>query len=94
MSRMVCWTGICAVVGFVVFFVLFMIFGPPNDPDRIRISLVFSAMAAIPVAAIGSVFAAFSIIMDELNSMRRQMARWQMDIREAPDKTSTNFEAD
>jgi hypothetical protein len=72
MSRMFFWTGIGAVAGFVVFTVLFAIVGR-KEPEGI----VFSIMAAMPIACIGSVFGAVSVVRQELNTMRREMMRLQ-----------------
>ena len=61
-------------VGCVVFLGLFAI--SANAPDRLII-VPLSAMGAIPVAVIGSIFGAVGIIRDELDKMRQEVKRLQ-----------------
>ena len=62
-------------VGCVVFLGLFGI-STRDAPDRLII-VPLSAMGAIPVAVIGSIFGAVGIIRDELDKMRQEVKRLQ-----------------
>ena len=72
MARMIYWTGIGFVVGFVLIVGLFAMMGK-KEP----VVLAFSIMGALTFACIGSIFGAVSIIRDELDTMRREMMRLQ-----------------
>ena len=72
MARMIYWTGIGFVVGFVLFVGLFAMMGK-KEP----VVLAFSIMGALTFACIGSIFGAVSLVRDEFERLRQEVKRLQ-----------------
>ena len=77
MLRSDVWADVAGFLGFAAFNVLFFI-ALDNRGGRDRFTaVVFSLMAAIPVAAVAALFAALRTIIEELHDVRREVQRLQ-----------------
>jgi hypothetical protein len=92
MKRMVLWAGTGWVVGFFLCYACFYLSAGPHDTDR-KTWVAYSIMFALPVAAIGALFAGVSVIQKQLRETQRELKYWQsiqqLDIE--LDKPSTHF---
>ena len=75
MKTMVLWTGIGAILGFILIWVIFGIFDRHQNDNGVKV--VLSVMGAIPAAILGALFAAVSVIQKELRETRRELKHWQ-----------------
>jgi hypothetical protein len=92
MLRVFTWAGFGGVVGFAVFFKLFGMFAPQNNPDSLLWD-VFAIMAAIPVAAVGAVFGAVLTILEKLREMRQDMMQGIEELITIQDQPSTQVKS-
>ena len=95
MKIMVLWTVIGAVVGYFVIYYLFGTLAGDMRADFGTKAFFSLTNGAIPMAAIGAIFAGVSVIQTELRETRREWKHWlsihRLDIE--LDKPSTQFES-
>ena len=71
MLRMFIWAWFAWAGGFITFFVIFTSTAPP---DR-GLSFTFSAMGAVPVAAVVTLFVGVGVLQEECRALRREIDR-------------------
>ena len=79
MKRMLIYALVGGFVGFVIFWILFAL-ATREQGNEHSLWIVFSVMAAVPVAALAALFSAVHILQDELRETRRALAHWQSDL--------------